>query len=178
MNKINLVNSISFFRLFSAPVILWMILEDKLTIAFWIFFLAALSDTIDGFLARKLKLITEFGKILDPLSDKILIFSVFISLSYKDMLAVPIIIIIILRDFVILLGTVISLLFKKKFSYSPLKIGKITFFFQSLYAGVLLCHYSNLYNLEFVIKYFGLFIIYITLISGILYLIRWFKEVF
>ena len=93
MNKINLVNSISFFRLFSAPVILWMILEDKLLIAFWIFFLAALSDTIDGFLARKLKLVTEFGKILDPLSDKILIFSVFISLSYKDMLAVPIIII-------------------------------------------------------------------------------------
>ena len=56
MNKINLVNSISFFRLFSAPVILWMILEDKLLIAFWIFFLAALSDTIDCFLGVRLLL--------------------------------------------------------------------------------------------------------------------------
>ena len=177
MKKINIVNSISFFRILSAPIILWLILEDKLEYAFWIFIVASFSDIFDGFIARKLNLVTDFGKILDPISDKILIFSILLALSYKNMLATPIIIIIILRDFIIVIGAVLALLFKKKITYTPLKIGKITFFVQSFYAGLLMYHYTGSYNLEFVIKYFGLFVIYITLISGILYVIRWVKEV-
>ena len=176
MIRINIVNGISFFRLFSAPIVLWMILEKKIEIAFWIFTIAALSDLIDGYLARKLNLSTNFGQLIDPLSDKVLVFSVFVTLTYINLLATPIIIIIISRDFIILIGIVISLLLKKKISYTPLKIGKITFFFQALYAGMLLCNFSNLLNLEILIKYFGLFVIYITLLSGILYLIRWFQE--
>ena len=162
MKKINIVNSISFFRILSAPIILWLILEDKLEYAFWIFIVASFSDIFDGFIARKLKLETDFGKILDPISDKILIFSILLALSYKNMLATPIIIIIILRDFIILIGTVLALLVKKKFNYTPLKIGKFTFFSQCFYAGILLYHHSGQYDLEFIIKYFGLFVIYIS----------------
>ena len=94
----------------------------------------------------------NFVKILDPISDKVLIFSVFLSLSYKNILATPIIIIIILRDFIIVIGAVLALLFKKKITYTPLKIGKITFFVQSFYAGLLMYHYTGSYNLELVIK--------------------------
>ena len=177
MKKINIVNSISFFRILSAPIILWLILEDKLEYAFWIFIVASFSDIFDGFIARKLKLVTDFGKILDPISDKILIFSILLALSYKNMLATPIIIIIILRDFIILIGTVLALLVKKKFNYTPLKIGKFTFFSQCFYAGILLYHHAGQYDLEFIIKYFGLFVIYITLISGVLYVIRWFQDI-
>ena len=177
MKKINIVNSISFFRILSAPIILWLILEDKLEYAFWIFIVASFSDIFDGFIARKLNLVTDFGKILDPISDKILIFSILLALSYKNMLATPIIIIIILRDFIILIGTVLALLVKKKFNYSPSKIGKFTFFSQCFYAGILLYHHSGQYDLEFIIKYFGLFVIYITLISGVLYVIRWFQDI-
>ncbi len=177
MKKINIVNSISFFRILSAPIILWLILEDKLEYAFWIFIVASFSDIFDGFIARKLNLVTDFGKILDPISDKILIFSILLALSYKNMLATPIIIIIILRDFIILIGTVLALLVKKKFNYTPLKIGKFTFFSQCFYAGILLYHHSGQYDLEFIIKYFGLFVIYITLISGVLYVIRWFQDI-
>ena len=154
-----------------------MILESKLHIAFWIFTFAAITDLFDGFLARKLNLVSDFGKIIDPVSDKILIFSVFVTLSYMDFIATPIVVIILLRDLVILLCSAISILLNKKIQYTPLQIGKITFFFQSLYAGMLLCNYGNLFNFEIILKYFGLFVIYITLLSGILYLVRWFKEV-
>ena len=177
MKNINIANSITFFRILSAPIILWLILEEKIEIAFWIFILASFSDLVDGYIARKLNLVTNFGKILDPISDKVLIFSVFLSLSYKNILATPIIIIIILRDFIILIGTVLALLVKKKFNYSPSKIGKFTFFSQCFYAGILLYHHSGQYDLEFIIKYFGLFVIYITLISGVLYVIRWFQDI-
>ena len=114
MKNINIANSITFFRILSAPIILWLILEEKIEIAFWIFILALFSDLVDGYIARKLNLVTNFGKILDPISDKVLIFSVFLSLSYKNILATPIIIIIILRDFIIVIGAVLALLFKKK----------------------------------------------------------------
>ena len=128
MKIINIANIITFFRLFSVPIILLMILEDKLQIAFWVFLFASITDTFDGLLARKLKIVTEFGKILDPIADKILIFSVLITLSYKNFIELPIVIIIVLRDFIIVLGVILSILLKKKINYSPLKIGKITFF--------------------------------------------------
>ena len=67
-------------------------------------------------------------------------------------------------------------LLKKKINYSPLKIGKITFFFQTIFIGMLLCNYANFFDIEILIKYFGLFIIYLTFISGIFYLIRWLKD--
>ena len=63
MKIINIANIITFFRLFSVPIILLMILEDKLQIAFWVFLFASITDTFDGLLARKLKIVTEFGKI-------------------------------------------------------------------------------------------------------------------
>ena len=176
MKIINIANIISFIRLFSIPVILLMILEEKLNFAFWIFLFASVTDIFDGMLARKLKIVTTFGKILDPITDKILIFSILITLSYKDYLELPIVIIIVLRDFIILLGAVLSILLKKKINFSPLKIGKITFFFQIIFIGMLLCNYANFLDIEILIKYFGLVIIYLTFISGIFYLIRWLKD--
>tara|TARA_Y100000590_G_scaffold98506_1_gene112136 strand:+ start:1304 stop:1849 length:546 start_codon:yes stop_codon:yes gene_type:complete len=173
---INIANIITLLRLFSVPLILMMILESKIQIAFWIFVFASITDTFDGFLARKLKIVTEFGKILDPITDKILVFSLLITLSYKNFIEPPIVIIIVLRDFIILLGAILSILLKKKINFSPLKIGKITFFFQIIFIGMLLCHNANFFDIEILIKYFGLFIIYLTLISGIFYLIRWLKD--
>ena len=117
MKIINIANIISLLRLFSVPIILLMILDDKLHIAFWVFLFASITDAFDGLLARKLKIVTEFGKILDPFSDKILIFSVLITLSYKNFLELPIVIIIVLRDFIILLGAILSILLKKKNNY-------------------------------------------------------------
>ena len=177
MKIINTANIISFIRLFSVPIILLMILEDKMKLAFWFFVFASITDIFDGYLARKLNTVTEFGKILDPVSDKILIFSVLITLSYKSFIELPIVMIIVLRDFIIVLGAVLSILLKKKINYSPLKIGKITFFFQIAFIGMLLCNNANYFDFEVLIKYFGLFIIYLTFISGILYLSRWLREI-
>ena len=153
-----------------------MILENKLNLAFWIFLFASFTDVFDGFIARKLKIVTEFGKILDPISDKILVFALLITLSYKNFIELPIVIIIILRDFIIILGAILSILLKKKINSSPLKIGKITFFFQTIFIGMVLFNYANFFNIEILIRYFGLFIIYLTFISGILYLTRWLKD--
>ena len=84
MKIINIENTVYLLRLFSVPIILIMILDNKFQIAFWVFLFASITDIFDGLLARKLKIVTEFGKILDPIIDKILVFSVLITLGYKN----------------------------------------------------------------------------------------------
>jgi CDP-diacylglycerol---glycerol-3-phosphate 3-phosphatidyltransferase len=72
----NLPNSITLSRLLGLPVIIYCLYSDSLTIQ-WVglavFLVAALTDWLDGHLARKLDLVTDLGKFLDPLVDKLLI---------------------------------------------------------------------------------------------------------
>lgn len=78
--KMNLPNKITMFRVFMVPVfvIAMYVFEDKNYIPFIIFAVAAASDALDGHIARKYNLISNFGKFMDPLADKILVLSAFV----------------------------------------------------------------------------------------------------
>jgi len=70
-------------------------------IAFWAFAVGAFTDFVDGYLARKLNLITNFGKLLDPLADKILVCAAFIYLTYMGICPFWITILIMFREFAV-----------------------------------------------------------------------------
>ena len=73
---LNLPNSITLSRLLGLPVVVYCLYSNSLTVR-WVgvavFVIAALTDWLDGYLARKLNLVTDLGKFLDPLVDKLLI---------------------------------------------------------------------------------------------------------
>lgn len=76
------INSLTFSRIFSAPILFILItINQSYAWAFLIFFLASISDYLDGFLARKYDLSSTLGEILDPIADKILIVFALIGLS-------------------------------------------------------------------------------------------------
>lgn len=100
----NLPNKLSFFRLLLIPIILLILysnLEYRIYIATIIFIIASVTDAIDGYIARSRNLITDFGKFIDPLVDKILVISVFVYLVSIQTIPDWMVIIIIFREFII-----------------------------------------------------------------------------
>jgi cardiolipin synthase len=72
-------NVVSFVRLLSIPVFWWVLLvQDNVSVAAWIVFIVGWTDWIDGFLARRLDQVSEVGKILDPVADRLMIASALI----------------------------------------------------------------------------------------------------
>lgn len=70
-------------------------------IALWAFVVGAISDFFDGFLARKYNLVTNFGKLIDPLADKILVCAAFVYLTYVGMCPFWVTILILFREFMV-----------------------------------------------------------------------------
>lgn len=101
----NLPNKITIFRVFMIPIFLLFMLVSSIPggryIAAAIFIIAALSDLLDGYIARKHNLVTNFGKFMDPLADKLLVSSALICLVELKLLPAWIVIVIIAREFII-----------------------------------------------------------------------------
>ena len=102
----NLPNKLTLLRVFMIPFFVVFMLTDLggsygKYIALAIFIAASLTDMLDGTIARKYNLVTNFGKCMDPLADKLLVCSAMICLVDKGRLASWIVIIIISREFII-----------------------------------------------------------------------------
>ena len=102
----NLPNKLTIVRIIMIPVFLFFLLTDcagdySKWIAVVVFILASLTDFLDGHIARKYNLVTNFGKFMDPLADKMLVSSAFICLVAQNKIAAWIVIVIIAREFVI-----------------------------------------------------------------------------
>jgi CDP-diacylglycerol--glycerol-3-phosphate 3-phosphatidyltransferase len=85
----NIANFLTALRMVLVPVIVWLLLRegDWRTLAFLLFVFASVTDLVDGELARRRGLVTDFGKIADPIADKALTGSALISLSALGVLA-------------------------------------------------------------------------------------------
>ena len=97
----NLPNKLTLFRIFLIPVfiIVMMInIPNKFLIACMIFIIASVTDAMDGHIARKYNLITDFGKFMDPLADKLLVISALTTMIEFDLVAAWMVIIIVARE--------------------------------------------------------------------------------
>jgi CDP-diacylglycerol--glycerol-3-phosphate 3-phosphatidyltransferase len=101
----NVANIITVIRIFMAPAFIWLLLADdgKLGplryVAATLFVVAIVTDTVDGILARRQNLVTDFGKILDPIADKVLVGGALIALSILGELWWWVTILILVREF-------------------------------------------------------------------------------
>lgn len=147
----NLPNILTIFRIVITPMIVWLLIGfDNLTLhllALILFLIASLTDLFDGILARKLQVVSEFGKFMDPLADKILVNSTFITLNILDVMPIWITAVIILRDGMVTLLRWGMLSDGVSMNTSKMAKLKTTFQYISMYVGlvfILLGHFESL----------------------------------
>ncbi len=99
--KMNIANKLTLLRIILIPIFIYLLLEDYTIAAFVMFSIASFTDFLDGYLARKYNLITNFGKFMDPLADKLLVTSALVCFVQLGLLNSWVVIIILSREFIV-----------------------------------------------------------------------------
>lgn len=153
-----LPNQLTVLRIILTPIFFFLFISGDSTliqISLIVFLLAALTDWYDGWLARKFNYITEWGKFMDPLADKILTSTAFFAFVFIGLLQLWMVIIIVIRD--ILITLLRALADYKKISFSTSFVAKLKTFFQMVFLYYLLVFYTLRTNKNFVLDYKWLF---------------------
>lgn len=175
---LNLANMLSVMRIILAPFFMIALFKNDYVAAFIILVAAALSDFFDGFVARKFEMQTDFGRILDPIADKVFVFFAVIALMIRFNFPLSLGVIIISRDVLILLGGIVFLCLGMKKSLTPNIFGKISTFMQLLALIVYVIASIFMYNSVWITIILYV-MVFTTILSGTIYLIeamKLFKE--
>jgi len=120
-----LPNVITFGRLLAVPATIYAILIGRLDWAFWLFVAAGVSDAIDGAVARLCDARTVLGSFLDPLADKALLVSVYVTLTSIGVLPLGLVILVVSRDLMIVGAVILLYTLHRPTKARPLMISKI-----------------------------------------------------
>ncbi|SDC61794.1 MULTISPECIES: CDP-diacylglycerol--glycerol-3-phosphate 3-phosphatidyltransferase [unclassified Candidatus Frackibacter] len=163
----NIANRLTFSRILFIPIFLFAFFVQfkyHLLIAGIIFFLSGLTDLFDGYIARTYNQVSELGRLLDPLADKLTMIAVFIALAVNQLIPIWILIVVITREFIILFGAILVYLNKADI-ISPSKFGKYATFFLYVTAFAYIIKWR-------LFQYATVLAIPFTVISGVDYCIK------
>jgi cardiolipin synthase len=134
----NLPNLITIARILLVPLTVWLIVSEAFGFAFAAFIVAGISDGVDGAIARRYELRTELGAYLDPLADKALLVSIYVSLGMLKVLPAWLVILVVSRDILIVSAVILSWLLDRPLRMAPLTVSKINTAAQIVFAGAVL----------------------------------------
>jgi cardiolipin synthase len=118
-------NLISIMRIFLSVPVVWLLLEQQFGVALVLFAVAGISDGLDGYLAKHYGWESHLGGLLDPLADKVLLISSFLSLAVIGMIPVWLVVLVILRDLVIVTGALVYHFRVMELEAEPSMISKV-----------------------------------------------------
>lgn len=172
MNKRDIPNIISILRIVLVAPIAYFLWYQNYLIALLLFLIGGLSDGLDGFLARRYKWETELGVILDPMGDKLMMLSAYLLLGWHHLLPWWLVSLVIFRDLIIVIGTLLYRQFIGDAKLKPLFISKLNTVFQILL--VLSIMFSQVIDFNLLIIDSLLWLVVVTtLMSGYAYMNTW-----
>ena len=168
-------NLLSIIRIGLVYPILNNIYLSNFQISIVFFIIAAITDALDGFLARKMNWQTYLGTLLDPIADKLLLSGTIFILWLNQLIPFYIFIIFIARDVAILLGAAIQMTLNESDTPLPNLLGKITTSLQIIYIATIFL--KEIFNIKFSLYLLDIFIIFVTLLSLVVYAYNWYKDI-
>jgi cardiolipin synthase len=171
---INLPNSLTAARIILIPVFITAVIYRKHQHALFLFILAAVTDLLDGFIARVANQKTELGRFLDPLADKLLLTSSFILFSFYEWIPLWLTITVISRDFIIITGWLLLYMITHDVKIEPVLLGKTAIALQLITLTLVLLHVNAP---SFDMPREGLFAVTagVTAVSGLQYIYKGLK---
>jgi len=169
--SINLPNSLTILRILLVPVFVGLLLYEHYDIALLTLLIAALTDILDGMIARITDQRTRLGEYLDPLADKLLLMSAIITLSVLHFIPIWAVIVVVSRDAILLTGTLVANLTETHIDISPTILGKGTAFAQICYIIITMLSVTGRVSLALVEPFLWVMVA-LTVGSGVHYLFR------
>lgn len=168
---LNLPNSLTVLRIVLVPVFVGLLLYERYDFALVTLIVAAITDGLDGAVARMTDQRTRLGEYLDPLADKLLLTSAIITLSVLHFIPLWAVIVVVSRDAILLAGTLIANLTDTVINIAPTMWGKGTTLAQIIYVISLLLQATGRIP-SIVTEPLLVIMILLTVGSGVHYLMR------
>lgn len=151
----------------------YLLLNQSNVAALWVFFIAGVSDGVDGFLARQFQWRSRFGAIADPLADKLLLIVSYLVLAWLHIIPAWLVLLILGRDIVIVVGALLYHYRIKHLNVEPSLLGKLCTFTQIAYVILVLIDLAGYGELGLFVDYGVLLVALVTLLSGVHYIAVW-----
>lgn len=174
---LSLPNLISVMRLLLVPLIVSLMLGKDYELAFAIFLVAGISDAVDGFIAKRFDLMTTLGAYLDPIADKALLVSVYVTLGVQGQIAQLVVTLVVARDMMIVGAVILSWVIGHPLRIAPLMLSKINTAAQITLAALMLAVLGFAPEWHTVTIYGQWIVAGTTLLSGFAYFLAWFASV-
>jgi cardiolipin synthase len=174
---LSLPNLITLARILLVPVMVWAIASDQMTGAFALFLIAGISDGVDGFLAKRFGMATAVGAYLDPLADKVLIVSIYVSLGIIEAIPRWLVILVVSRDLLIVGGIMLSWVLGDPITIKPATVSRLNTVAQILLGGVVIAARAFHWEIAGAINALMGLVAVLTLLSIAVYLQEWVRHV-
>jgi len=161
---LNIPNVLTFIRFLLVPVAIYYAVKDKLLTGFIIYTIACATDVLDGVIARKFNMITEAGKLLDPLADKVMIMGMVVTFTVLGVLPIFVLIIVVVKEVTMISGGIF--LYKNNIVVQANIFGKIAALLLHLSIGFTFLH--NIYGKVY------LYLMYLALAMSLASLVQYF----
>ena len=171
----HLPNVLTSLRLVAAPAVAALLVLGDYAIAFAVFAVAGLSDALDGYLAKRFGFSTRFGRILDPIADKALMFAAFVMLAILGEAPLWLVVLMIGRDVLITLGLFVGVAAQAPIRVQPLLLGKLCTALQVLYVAIHLAALAFGFSLDRIVPYDAYVLAIVALGSTLEYIGIWLK---
>ena len=147
--------------------------DGNYKLALLLFFIAGLSDGVDGFLARQFNWKSRFGAIADPLADKLLLITTYIMLAWTEQIPLLLTVGILARDLIIVIGALVYHFFVSHYEIKPSWLGKTCTMVQIVYALAVVIKLAGFPMLDSVVEQGMWAVAIITFLSGLHYVLVW-----